>query len=72
MRIDCQKNVRRFTMPEVISDSLAERVAEIERRLAIGSDPRPTDWRGIVGMFPDDEFTRAWIADVEAARKVDD
>ena len=48
-------------MPEVTSDSLAERVAEIERRLAIGSDPCPTDWRG---MFPDDEFTRAWIADV--------
>ena len=58
-------------MPELTLDPLAERVAEIERRLAIGSIPRPTDWRGIVGMFPDDDFTRAWIADVEAERESD-
>ncbi len=56
-------------MPENNLESLTARVAELERRLATA--PKPTDWRAIVGMFPNDQFTRAWVAEVEAAREAD-
>jgi len=56
-------------MPENTLEALTARVAELERKLAAG--PKPTDWRAVVGMFPDDEFTRAWVAEVEAAREAD-
>ena len=56
-------------MPENTLDALAERMTEVERKLAAA--PKPSDWRAIVGMFPDDEITRAWVAEVEAAREAD-
>ncbi len=56
-------------MPESTLESLTARVAELERKLSAAA--KPTDWRAIVGMFPDDEFTRAWVAEVEAAREAD-
>lgn len=56
-------------MPESTLETLTARVAELERKLAAA--PKPTDWRAVVGMFPDDEFTRAWAAEVEAAREAD-
>jgi hypothetical protein len=56
-------------MPELTLESLAARVAELERKLAA---PQPTnDWRNFVGIFPDDELTRQWIAEVEAIRESD-
>ncbi len=56
-------------MPEDALETLTARVAELERKLSAA--PKPADWRSIVGMFPDDEFTRAWAAEVEAAREAD-
>ena len=56
-------------MPDTTLEALTARVAELERKLAAA--PKPTDWRAIVGMFPNDEFTRAWAAEVEAAREAD-
>jgi len=56
-------------MPENTVDTLAARVAELERKLAAST--MPTDWRVVVGMFPDDEFTRAWAAEVAADREAE-
>ena len=56
-------------MPEHTLESLAARVAELERKLAgltpDGAPPRP-DWRGVVGISEDNEFTRAMLAEIEA------
>ena len=56
-------------MPGSTLEALTARVAELERKLAAA--PKPADWRAVVGMFPDDEFTRAWAAEVGAAREAD-
>lgn len=56
-------------MSEVTLQTLADRVEELERKLSLGAVR--TDWRSMVGIFPDDEFTRAWIAEMEAAREAD-
>lgn len=56
-------------MPEDTIESLAARMAELERKLAEAS--RPKDWRAVVGVLPDDEFTRAWAAEVAADREAD-
>jgi hypothetical protein len=58
-------------MPELTLESLAARVAELERKLA-AQPPQPTnDWRNFVGIFADDELTAQWAADVEAIRESD-
>jgi len=49
-------------------ESLAERVAALERRLA-GQDQPKKDWRRVVGIFEDDEFTRLMIAETLAIRE---
>jgi hypothetical protein len=46
-------------MPELTLESLAARVAELERKLAAQSQPPDKDWRSIIGMLPDDDFTRS-------------
>jgi hypothetical protein len=60
-------------MPELTLESLAARVAELERLIASSKTviPATRDWRSVVGMFPDDEFNRAWIAETEAIREAD-
>jgi len=58
-------------MPELTLEALAARVAELERKLAAASTPPAQDWRSVVGMFVDDEFTRSWIAETEAIREAD-
>lgn len=50
-------------MGPVTLESLAERVATLERELAElrGAPPRPgrfKDWRRAVGMFPNNEFQK--------------
>ena len=58
-------------MPELTLESLAARVAELERKLT-APPPQPTnDWRNFVGIFEDDELTRQWAAEVEAIREAD-
>ncbi len=58
-------------MPEVTLQSLAERVAELERKLSLGTMRTSADWRSMVGIFPDDDFTRSWISEMETAREAD-
>ena len=54
-------------MPELTLESLAARVAELERKL-VASPPPPTNppWLALVGSMEDNEFTRAMIAEMEA------
>lgn len=56
-------------MPELTLESLAARVAELERKLAAQTQPPVNDWRCMIGMLPDDDFTRSWIAETEAIRE---
>ena len=58
-------------MPEITLESLATRVAELERKLAARPATPVADWRSMVGIFPDDEFTREWVAEMEATREAD-
>jgi len=60
-------------MPELTLETLAARLAEVERQLAAQTNviPATKDWRSIIGMFPDDEFTSMWIAETEAIREAD-
>jgi hypothetical protein len=57
-------------MPELTLESLAARVAELERKLA-ASTSQPKDWRSVIGTMEDNEFTRQWIAEMEAIREAD-
>jgi hypothetical protein len=53
-------------------EDLARRVDEIERRLdAQQSSPRAKDWRRVVGISEDNEFTRLMLAEIEAAREAE-
>lgn len=56
-------------IPELTLESLAARIAELERKLAAQPQPPDKDWRSIIGMLPDDDFTRSWIAETEAIRE---
>lgn len=56
-------------MTELTLESLAERIAAIERKLA-GQDEPKKDWRSVVGMFDDDpEFMQSVIAETLAIRE---
>ncbi len=56
-------------MPELTLESLAVRVAELERKLASPSViPASRDWRGVVGMFEGSEFMLQVDAEVAAMR----
>ena len=56
-------------MPELTLESLAARLAELERKqsaqpaVSIGSSH---DWRCVVGTSEDNEFTRDMLAEIEA------
>lgn len=58
-------------MPEVTVAELALRVAELERKLAeLMAAKAPTqDWRSVVGIFEDNEFTRQWEEETRAIRE---
>ena len=60
-------------MSGITLESLAARLTEVERKLSAdkASEPTPKDWRGLVGMFDDNDFTRQWIAEMEAIRELD-
>ena len=55
-------------MAEVTLESLAARVAELERKLA-GHEPRQKDWRRVIGMFADSEVMPDIIAEGAAYRE---
>ena len=61
-------------MPEVTLESLAARLAAVERELAGlkgGYTPATRDWESVVGIIEETEFTRQRIAAMEAAREAD-
>ena len=55
-------------MPELTLESLAARIAELERKQsehpALSIRPGH-DWRCVVGISEDNEFTRAMLAEIE-------
>ena len=61
-------------MSELTLESLASRLDEIERRL---NEKQPSviaptkDWRSVVGISEDNEFTRLMLAEIEAAHEAD-
>ncbi len=56
-------------MPELTLESLAARIAELERKQsaqpAVSITPNH-DWRCVVGISEDNEFTRDMLAEIEA------
>jgi hypothetical protein len=59
-----------MNMPEVTLESLAKRIEDLERKLAeLSAGPKPNDWRSVVGIFEDNEFTRDWEAETLAIRE---
>lgn len=55
-------------MPELTLEALAARLALVEQKLsALTAVVPPTrDWRSVVGISEDNEFTRAMLAEIEA------
>jgi hypothetical protein len=56
-------------MAELTLESLAARIAELERKQAAqlaGIIPLSRDWRCVVGISEDNEFTRDMLAEIEA------
>ncbi len=55
-------------MPELTLESLAARIAELERKHseqpAVSIEPSH-DWRCVVGTSEDNEFTRDMLAEIE-------
>ena len=61
-------------MSELSLESLARRLEEVERRLneRLSSDLAPSnDWRSVVGISEDNEFTRLMLAEIETAHETD-
>jgi hypothetical protein len=50
---------------ELTLEALAARVAALEEKLAALTTGKP-DWRSVVGISEDDEFTRLMLAEIEA------
>lgn len=51
---------------ELTLESLAARLEALEQKLAAQANERK-DWRKVVGRMEDNEFTRAMLAEIEAA-----
>ena len=61
-------------MSELTLESLARRLEEVERRLNEKQSLiiAPTkDWRRVVGISEDNEFTRLMLAEIEARHEAD-
>jgi hypothetical protein len=61
-------------MPEVTLESLAARLTAVERELAAlkgGYIPASRPWESVIGLAEETEFTRQWIAEMDAAREAD-
>ncbi len=61
-------------MSELTLESLARRLEELERRLDEKQPliiAPPKDWRRVVGISGDNEFTRLMLAEIEAAHEAD-
>jgi hypothetical protein len=59
-------------MPELTLESLAARVAELERKLAAQTPATPNPaWWDTVGMMEDNEFTHSMLAEMEASSEAE-
>jgi hypothetical protein len=59
-------------MPDVTLESLAQRVAELEKLVhSLTTTTQPKDWRWVAGMFSDTEFSRELDAAVLEYREQD-
>lgn len=61
-------------MPEITLETLAARLAVVERELAAlkgGYTPATGDWESVVGIIEETEFTRQRLAAMAAARDAD-
>lgn len=56
-------------MAEITLESLAERVAALEKRLQ--SQPPQRDWRSVVGIFEGSEFAESMIHEALAIREAE-
>jgi hypothetical protein len=57
-------------MDDITLESLARRVEALERAIGVRSE-RPKDWRRVVGMFGDNEFSRKVDAEGQAIREAE-
>lgn len=59
-------------MDDVTLESLARRVEALERALGIRPGaPVKQDWRSVIGMFEDNEFSRQVDAEGQAIREAE-
>ncbi len=60
-------------MPELTLEALAARVASLELKVATltGVVPPTRDWRSVVGISEETEFSRQMRAEMEAIREAD-
>jgi hypothetical protein len=61
-------------MSELTLESLARRLEEVERRLnekQLSVRVPTSDWRSVVGISEDNDFTRLMLAEIEAAHEAD-
>ena len=57
-------------MPEITLEALATRLEAVEKKVE-SLIPAARDWRSVVGISEENEFTRAMYADMEALREAD-
>ena len=61
-------------MAELTLEALAKRIEALEKKMAEQEAQKPErkkDWRRVVGISEDNEFTRAMRAEIEADREAD-
>ena len=60
-------------MSELTLESLAARVSELERKLAVSPSiiPASRDWRSVVGISEETDFSRSMLAEMAALREVE-
>jgi len=59
-------------MPEITLEALASRLEAVEKKLASLTSsivPAVRDWRSVVGISEENEFTRTMYAEMEAQRE---
>jgi hypothetical protein len=61
-------------MPEITLENLAARLDAVERALAglmPSVIPPARDWRSVIGISEENDFTRAMYAEIEARREAE-
>ena len=66
-----QQQSGRTTITELTLESLARRLDEIERRLNEQQLATTRDWRSVVGISEETEFSRSMQAEMDALREAD-